>query len=222
MCFFFSSRRRHTSCALVTGVQTCALPISDIDALQVDGLRVLDHAWHAKKLPRGALAGNRFRLVLRGVQGGRAAIDARLRAIAEVGVPNYFGEQRFGREGANLGNALAMFAGKRFARAQRTHLLSAARSELFNRVLAVRVRDRSWNRGLEGEVWMLDGSRSVFGPEPWSEALAERLDRFDIHPAAPLWGRGELRTTGPVRRLEEGALADADRKSVVSGKRVAV
>src|SRR3546814_7984160 len=26
-CFFFSSRRRHTSCALVTGVQTCALPI---------------------------------------------------------------------------------------------------------------------------------------------------------------------------------------------------
>src|SRR3546814_4704902 len=29
MCFFFSSRRRHTRCALVTGVQTCALPISD-------------------------------------------------------------------------------------------------------------------------------------------------------------------------------------------------
>src|SRR3546814_3373019 len=27
VCFFFSSRRRHTSCALVTGVQTCALPI---------------------------------------------------------------------------------------------------------------------------------------------------------------------------------------------------
>src|SRR3546814_15388281 len=27
MCFFFSSRRRHTRCALVTGVQTCALPI---------------------------------------------------------------------------------------------------------------------------------------------------------------------------------------------------
>src|SRR3546814_3302080 len=28
LCFFFSSRRRHTRCALVTGVQTCALPIS--------------------------------------------------------------------------------------------------------------------------------------------------------------------------------------------------
>src|SRR3546814_8791525 len=34
--FFFSSRRRHTICALVTGVQTCALPISYYDAGDVD------------------------------------------------------------------------------------------------------------------------------------------------------------------------------------------
>jgi tRNA pseudouridine13 synthase len=178
----------------------------DIDALQEQGLRVLGHAWHAKKLPRGALAGNRFRLVLREVQGDHAAIAARLQAIVDAGVPNYFGEQRFGREGANLGNALAMFAGQRVARTQRTYLLSAARSELFNQVLAARVRDGSWNRGLEGEVWALDGSRSVFGPEPWSEALAERLDRFDIHPSAPLWGRGDLRSTGAARHVEEAAL----------------
>src|SRR3546814_17215185 len=98
-----------------------------------------------------------------------------------------------------------MFAGKRFARAQRTHLLSAARSELFNRVLAARVRDRSWNRGLEGEVWMLDGSRSVFGPEHWSEAMADRLDPFALHPAAPLWGRGDLPTTRAGPHTEEPA-----------------
>src|SRR3546814_4287097 len=37
--FFFSSRRRHTRCALVTGVQTCALPISraDEDAERASG-----------------------------------------------------------------------------------------------------------------------------------------------------------------------------------------
>jgi tRNA pseudouridine13 synthase len=178
----------------------------DIDVLQAQGLRVLGHAWHAKKLPRGALAGNRFQLVLRDVQGDRDVVATRLRAIAGAGVPNYFGEQRFGREGANLGNALAMFAGQRVARAQRTYLLSAARSELFNRVLAARVRDGSWNLGLEGEVWALDGSRSVFGPEPWSDALAERLGRFDIHPSAPLWGRGELRSTGAARQVEEASL----------------
>ena len=186
-------------------------------ALEAEGLRVLGHAWHARKLPRGALAGNRFRLVLRAVAGDRAAIEARLRDIAATGVPNYFGEQRFGRDGANLDNAIAMFAGRRVARAQRTHLLSAARSELFNRVLAARVRDGSWNRGLEGEVWLLDGSRSVFGPEPWSQALADRLARFDIHPGAPLWGRGELRSTGAARQVEEAALADGQALALRAG-----
>ena len=188
-----------------------------IDTLEADGLRVLDHAWHAKKLPRGALAGNRFRLALRDVHGDREVIEARLREIAGPGVPNYFGEQRFGRDGANLDNALAMFAGRRVARAQRTHLLSAARSELFNRVTAARVRDGSWNRALQGEVWMLDGSRSVFGPEPWSEALAERLARFDIHPSAPLWGRGELRSTDAARQVEEGALGGEQAMSLRAG-----
>src|SRR3546814_7948460 len=36
-CFFFSSRRRHTRCALVTGVQTCALPILDETYVKVRG-----------------------------------------------------------------------------------------------------------------------------------------------------------------------------------------
>lgn len=181
----------------------------DIAALQSEELQVLGQTRHARKLPRGALAGNRFELVLRDVQGECAAIEARLQAIAARGVPNYFGGQRFGRDGGNVANALAMFGGRRVRREQRAHLLSAARSELFNRVLAARVEDGSWDRGLEGEVWMLDGSRSVFGPEPWNEALAERLARFDIHPSAPLWGLGELRSGAAARQLEEQALADA-------------
>src|SRR3546814_1089661 len=37
LCFFFSSRRRHTRCALVTGVQTCALPISFRQSLRPGG-----------------------------------------------------------------------------------------------------------------------------------------------------------------------------------------
>lgn len=171
-------------------------------------LVVLDAQWHSRKLPRGALAGNRFELTLREVAGDVDAIDARLRAIAERGVPNAFGEQRFGRGGDNVAKALAMFGGRRVAREERTHLLSAARSELFNRVLVRRVADGSWDRGLDGEVWALDGSRSVFGPEPWSDALAERLARFDIHPSGPLWGRGALRTQGAALALEEATLAD--------------
>ena len=179
-----------------------------IDALQSEDLRVLAQQRHARKLPRGALAGNRFVLVLREAQGGRDAIQARLTAIAAQGVPNYFGEQRFGRDGGNIANALAMFAGKRVKREQRTHLLSAARSELFNRVLAARVAGGSWNCGLDGEVWVLDGSRSVFGPEPWNATLAQRLRDFDIHPSAPLWGRGELRSQDEARAFEAAALGD--------------
>jgi tRNA pseudouridine13 synthase len=189
----------------------------EIATLQSDDFRVLAHVWHARKLPRGALAGNRFALTLRGVDGDRDTIDARLRAVAVRGVPNYFGEQRFGRGGDNVAKALAMFAGRRVQREERTHLLSAARSELFNRVLAARVRRGDWDRGLDGEVWMLDGSRSVFGPEPWSETLAERLARFDIHPSGPLWGRGELRSQGEARAVETAALDEAGAQALRAG-----
>ncbi|WP_255516302.1 tRNA pseudouridine(13) synthase TruD [Luteimonas suaedae] len=180
-------------------------------------LRVLARARHAKKLPRGALAGNRFVLTLRDVRGDRRAVETRLMTIAASGVPNYFGEQRFGRDGGNLQAALAMFAGRRMRREQRTHLLSAARSELFNRVLAARVRDGSWNRGLEGEVWILDGSRSVFGPEPWSETLAQRLQAFDIHPSAPLWGTGAPRSTTAALALETAAMEGEDATALRQG-----
>ena len=178
----------------------------DIDALQSDELRVLGHARHSRKLPRGALAGNRFRLTLRDVEGVREAIDARLRQIAVQGVPNYFGEQRFGRGGGNVAGAVAMFAGRRARREERSMLLSAARSELFNRVLDARVAEGTWDAALEGEVWILDGSRSVFGPEPMTEDLQARLNAFDIHPSGPLWGKGDLRSAGQAAACELHAL----------------
>ena len=189
----------------------------DIASLQSDALRVLKSEWHAKKLPRGALAGNRFVLTLRDVQGERGVIEQRLQAIGERGVPNYFGEQRFGRDGDNISNALAMFNGRRMRREQRTMLLSAARSGLFNRVLASRVAHGSWDRGLEGEVWLLDGSRSVFGPEPWSETLAQRLAAFDIHPSGALWGAGELRTQDAAHGVELAAMSDEQSLQLRSG-----
>lgn len=180
-------------------------------------LRLLDVAWHNRKLPRGALAGNRFVLVLREVQGERDAIEARLAQIAARGLPNWFGEQRFGRDGGNVAAAVSMFAGRRVRRDQRSILLSAARSELFNRVLAARIRDASWDVGLEGEVWALAGSRSVFGPEPWNEELAGRLDRFDIHPSGPLWGAGGLRSTGKCAEVELAALGGDEAAALCAG-----
>lgn len=171
-------------------------PFEDAEA------RVLQQVWHGRKLPRGALRGNRFTLLLRGLAGDRAAIEQRLADIGAEGVPNYFGAQRFGREGGNIEAALAMFTGRRVDREQRSMLLSAARSAVFNAVLAERVRRGDWARPIEGEVCMLDGSHSVFGPEPVDAALLERAARLDVHSTGPLWGAGELRCSGEVQALE--------------------
>ncbi|KAF1696139.1 tRNA pseudouridine(13) synthase TruD [Pseudoxanthomonas koreensis] len=218
---FAGQKDRHAVTVQRFSVQLPGREAPDLALLERDGLRVLVQARHRRKLSRGALAGNRFVLVLREVTGQRGAIESRLAQVAAHGVPNAFGEQRFGHGGGNVGKALAMFAkgarGARMGREQRAMLLSAARSALFNRALAARVADGSWNRGMEGEVWMLAGSRSVFGPEPWSEALAQRLEAFDIHPSGPLWGRGNLRSEGACRALELAALDDAESLALRDG-----
>lgn len=189
----------------------------DVALLECDALRVVHTTRHSRKLPRGALAGNRFELVMRDVVGDRAAIESRLQSIAAYGVPNYFGEQRFGRAGDNVAQALAMFAGRRVKREERSMLLSAARSELFNRVLAERIRAGSWRTGLDGEVWNLDGRRSVFGPEPLSADLVTRCEAFDIHPTGPLWGRGALHTDADCLALERRVLGTAGTEALRQG-----
>ena len=179
----------------------------DLATLESGDMQVVDHAWHNRKLSRGALAGNRFTLVLRDVAGARDAIEDRLVRIGAGGVPNYFGEQRFGRDGDNVEAARAMFTGQRVRREQRSIYLSAARSELFNAALAQRVLRADWNHGLAGEVWMLDGTHSVFGPEPLSVQHAERSAAMDIHPTGPMWGLGALRSSEDCMKLEMDAVA---------------
>ena len=177
----------------------------DVAALQGEGLRVLEHAWHNRKLSRGALAGNRFCLLLQAVEGERREIENRLEAIRDRGIANYFGEQRFGHGGDNVDAARRMFAGQRVRREQRSIFLSAARSEIFNAVLAERIRAGNWNSAVAGDVWMLDGTQSVFGPEPVDETLAARIVAQDLHPTGPMWGTGELRTREEVRSIEAAA-----------------
>jgi tRNA pseudouridine13 synthase len=177
-------------------------PDPDWSALEHDEFRVLDARRHRRKLQRGALKGNAFRIVLRDVSGDVAAVEQRLDAIRRFGVPNYFGEQRFGRDGDNIERARAMFGGKRVQRHECSILLSAARSHLFNQVLAARVREGSWNQPLDGDVWMLDGSQSIFGPQPLTDALRERNASGDIAPTGPLWGAGELRSESSAAALE--------------------
>jgi tRNA pseudouridine13 synthase len=182
-------------------------------ALQVSEFQVLESFRHHRKLRRGALSGNHFCVRLRDIKGRVEAVARRAERVREMGVPNYFGPQRFGREASNLRRARRYYRGEikkpqRFALGM---LHSAARAWLFNQVLSRRVIQGSWNRPLDGEVFSLDGSASVFGPEPTSDELLFRISSGDIHPTGPMWGRGALACSSKVKALEEAvAAADPD------------
>lgn len=167
--------------------------------------QVLEAHRHSRKLPRGALAGNRFVITVRDTAIDDAALAGRLAAMETRGVPNYFGPQRFGRGGANLER---MHEDLRALKpAERGFVLSAARSLIFNAVLAERVGDGSWERLEPGDLANLDGRASHFGVEAVDETLAARCARLDIHPTGPLWGRGAPRSGGKVLALEQRVAA---------------
>lgn len=158
---------------------------------------VIAHAFHSRKLKRGTHRLNRFEILLTDVQGNREQIDARLQFIAGNGVPNYFGEQRFGRAGDNVAQAVAMFeGGPKPAPHLRSILLSAARSYLFNAVLSARVADGSWLRPMAGDVCSLDGTGSVFAYDAADASIADRMSRGDVHLSGPLWGRAQPGANG--------------------------
>jgi len=212
---------RHAVTRQAFSVQLAGKPDLDWSVFPHAEVKVLAATRHGRKLKRGALRGNRFVLVLREARGGRERTEQVLAAIAAHGVPNYFGEQRFGREGGNLEQARAMFAGRRVDRDKRGFLLSAARSQIFNSVLAARVERGTWDAPLDGEIWSLAGSRSWFGPEPYTEVLAQRLASGDIHPSGPLWGQGEPPSTGEAGALErEVAAAHADLAEGIAAARM--
>jgi tRNA pseudouridine13 synthase len=172
--------------------------------LRAADFEVLEAHPHARKLPRGALAGNRFAVRIRAHDGEGAELAARLAprlaAIERRGVPNYFGAQRFGRAGGNLHWLDA--APQRLPRQQRAFALSAARSVIFNALLAARVTDGSWERLRPGDVANLDGRGSVFPVEAVDAALTERCARLEIHPTGPLWGEGAPASGAEVLELE--------------------
>ncbi len=166
-----------------------------------EGYEVIAATAHARKLPRGALAGNRFRIVLRDFVGEAVQLERRVAVIAVAGVPNYFGPQRFGRD---LGNLRGVFADATSdaAALERGFELSALRSFLFNAVLAARVARADWCRLQLGERANLDGSNSSFVVPALDESIATRLAALDIHPTGPLYGRGESGVSGDVAALE--------------------
>lgn len=158
----------------------------DLTLLQHPEFKVLGQSRHVKKLRPGDLLGNRFRIVLREVTGSAEAIEANLQAVASLGVPNYFGAQRFGFEGGNVEQGRAMLAREIRVRNPKKKgiYLSAVRSFVFNEVLALRIQQGLWGKALPGDV-MDEAGR----------------------PTGPLWGRGRVTTTEAAQALENSVAA---------------
>ncbi|MDP6436623.1 MAG: tRNA pseudouridine(13) synthase TruD [Gammaproteobacteria bacterium] len=171
-------------------------PDPDLSAHGIDGVEVLASSRHNHKLRPGQLSYNRFRIVLRNCRAiNLADLERRASRIAENGIPNYFGTQRFGRDRANLGLARDIEEFRSLGREARGFFLSAFRGALFNGYLAERVRDECWDTMLEGEAELSDRPRGA--------AESDRtVFRTRRQPSGLLWGRGRNSAVGDAHERD--------------------
>ncbi|WP_022940872.1 tRNA pseudouridine(13) synthase TruD [Psychromonas hadalis] len=177
----------------------------DFSLFESPGVTIHKVIRHHKKIKIGALAGNYFSITLREISDKQAFEEALLKV--QEGVPNYFGEQRFGFGGFNINAALTLFAGRKIKdRFKRGIYLSAARSYLFNQVVSRRVADNLSSQPLLGDCVQFVGNRSFFVlPDLKSHSL-QRLQSREICLTAPLWGEGELTCESDAKHYETESL----------------
>jgi tRNA pseudouridine13 synthase len=175
----------------------------------LEGVSVLWARRHGNKLRTGHLRGNRFKLRLRGVKDPGAARETLSQLVAR-GVPNYFGEQRFGRARDNADRGKALLLGQRLPqrpdRFQRKLYLSAFQSHLFNKALAERLRAGTLDRALLGDVLRKEDTGGLFVCES-PEVDGPRVAAFEVSPAGPMFGPKMTPAAHGVAQAEAALLA---------------
>jgi tRNA pseudouridine13 synthase len=201
--------RRAVTRQMVSVPAACADRVAALDG---DGIRVISSSRHGNKLKPGHLHGNRFHILIRDADLTAAErLEPILRRLDAEGLPNFYGPQRFGRDGETVKLGLALLAGTgRPPRSPflRKLALSAAQSALFNHYLARRLADGLMRRVLPGDVmakWPF-GGMFVADDVPREQ---ERFDRRETVPAGPMFGRKTFAAAGEAAAREEAALADA-------------
>jgi len=175
-----------------------------------ENFEVVETSRHSNKLRTGHSSGNRFRIRLAGVNADAPTLAGSIASrIAERGLPNYFGAQRFGTRGDNLENAIAWALAEKSPRIpafERKLFPSVLQAEVFNRYALARVAE-PLERPLAGEVVRLDGSRALFVVENPGEET-ERWRTRDIVPTGPIFGPKMKPSSGKPLELERAAIAD--------------
>jgi len=209
--------RRAVTRQMVSVPAACA---DRVGALDGDGIRVLRVSRHGNKLKPGHLHGNRFRILVRDADpAAPERLGPILRRLGDEGLPNYYGPQRFGRDGETvllglslLRDELPPVVGGRRPNLRSPFLrklaLSAAQSALFNHYLARRLADGLLRRVLPGDVM----ARWPFGGLFVAEDVSREQERFDrretVH-AGPMFGRKTFAAAREAAAREEATLADA-------------
>jgi tRNA pseudouridine13 synthase len=191
---------------------------SEVAALAIPGVRVLEAKRHGNKLRTGHLRGNRFHIVLRDVDANHsAAITEAFEVIRTCGVPNAYGAQRFGRDGDNADACLAFLRGDAPAPRdfqKRRFLFSALQSKIFNRVLEKRRADGTWNVPQLGDL--LSRERPVLQENDGRGGAMFLCEDPETDRARAL--TGEVSPTGPMPGAEmrkPGAAIDAFETSTI-------
>jgi tRNA pseudouridine13 synthase len=191
---------------------------ADWPSFQMKGVRIIDIVQNERKLRTGAIKANRFEIVLRDIDSlNKEALLARIEEIKLHGVPNYFGNQRFGelikadgsvQLGGNLQLAEKLINGEDIRnRNKRSMAISALRSWLFNHFVSKRISQLAYQAILDGDALSLSGSNSFFIHSIHDQTLLsitkERVAQGDVLVTAPLWGEGTLDSQGEANEFEQ-------------------
>ncbi len=165
-----------------------------------------DPVRHQNKLRLGHLRGNRFEIRLVGLDPEAEARLPALRNALAAGVPNYFGEQRFGRDARNIPDALAFLANPRRRVRDPDFLASVVQSVVFNTWLGARVSRGELHTVLEGDVLRKRDTGGLFVCTDVA-ADAPRVAAGEVDPAGPMVGAKTFAAVGAAAELEAAALA---------------
>jgi tRNA pseudouridine13 synthase len=194
---------------------SCHLPGKDnaiseelINRLSNDSYKVLRVLRHNKKLRKGVVKNNHFRIKVSDLSG---EINHEIVSqIQKVGFPNYFGYQRFGHGGNNLTQALKLFKNEIRVRSRNKKglYLSAARSYLFNLMVAKRLALHCWDQAVLGDCLSLSGTHSYFICDNVNSEINRRLKSGDVQISGVLVGKQKSQAMQRALEIESLVLED--------------
>ena len=180
----------------------------DIKKFKHPKIEIQETFLHKTKLNIGDLIGNSFQINLHEVKiEDLGIIEKRLKEISKVGMPNFFGFQRFGRDvEKNLEKANKIIYGdlKIKDRKLEKMLISAYQSDFFNRWLAKRIEDsQDTFKLLGGDVMLSLKENKFFTPSSISEKTQKDFENKEVVPTGLLSGRDVFRAKNEARLIEE-------------------